>query len=257
VLISNELGMTLSKILLVDDEPDLLDVLKITLEAKGHTVQCASSGEDALHYLRVYQYDLIILDWMMPHMTGVEALRHFRDEMHGKTPVLMLTAKSSLDDKELGLDSGSDDYLTKPFDNRELMARVRALLRRPQSLCPTILKAGDLELDPIQCQIKKAGVLLNVRPKVYSLLEFFMRHPKQMFEPQQIIDRVWSDDSAATVETLRTHIKLLRKSVGFTKTYSMLESYRNLGYRFNPDLAQESDFDHDLDQNPDSQVQED
>lgn len=243
--------MTLSKILLVDDEADLLDVLKITLVAKGHTVQCASSGEDALHYLRVYQYDLIILDWMMPHMTGVEALRYFRNEMHGKTPVLMLTAKSSLDDKELGLDSGSDDYLTKPFDNRELLARVRALLRRPQSMCPNVLKAGDLELDPIQCQIKKDGVLLKVRPKVYSLLEFFMRHPKQMFEPQQIIDRVWSDDSAATVETLRTHIKLLRKSVGFTKGHSMLESYRNLGYRFNPDIIQASN------QNLDSQVQED
>lgn len=227
--------MTLSKILLVDDETDLLDVLKITLEAKGHTVQCASNGYDALHYLRVYQYDLIILDWMMPQMTGVEVLRQFRTDLRGKTPVLMLTAKSSLDDKELGLDAGSDDYLTKPFDNRELLARVRALLRRPQSLCPTVLKAGSLELDPIQCQIKKNGELLNVRPKVYSLLEFFMRHPRQMFEPQQIIDRVWADDSAATVETLRTHIKLLRKSVGFTKSSSMLESHRNLGYRFNPD----------------------
>ncbi len=239
----------MSKILIVDDEKDLLDVLKITLEAKGHIIQIAESGAEALDYLRVYQYDLILLDWMMSNMPGVEVLRCFRNELHGKTPILMLTAKSSFDDKETGLDSGADDYLTKPFDNRELLARVRALLRRPQSLCQTVLKAGDIELDPIQCQIRKNGKLLSVRPKVYSLLEFFMRHPKQMFEPQQILDRVWSDDSVATVETLRTHIKLLRKSVGFNKDKSMIESVRNLGYRFNPDANDAENSDNQAPEN--------
>ncbi len=226
----------MSKILIVDDEVDLLDVLKITLEAKGHIVQAVKSGTEALDYLRVYQYDLIILDWMMPHMTGVDVLAQYRNKQDGKAPVLMLTARASLDDKESGLDMGADDYLTKPFENRELLARVRALLRRPQSLCPTVLKAQDIELDPVQCQIRKKGKLLSVRPKVYSLLEFFMRHPKQMFEPQQILDRVWSDDSTASIETLRTHIKLLRKALGFNKSNSMLESVRNLGYRFNPEI---------------------
>lgn len=225
----------MSKILIVDDELDLLDVLKIALEAKGHIVQAVKSGAEALDYLRVYQYDLIILDWMMPHMTGVDVLSQYRNRLDGKTPVLMLTARAAIDDKESGLDMGADDYLTKPFENRELLARVRALLRRPHSLCPTVLKAQDIELDPVQCQIRKGGELLTVRPKVYSLLEFFMRHPNQMFEPQQILDRVWSDDSTASIETLRTHIKLLRKALGFNKSNSMLESVRNLGYRFNPE----------------------
>ncbi len=223
----------MAKILVVDDERYLLDILKATLESKGHVAQCLTDGKQALEYLRVYQYDLIVMDWVMPRMTGIDALRHYRSEMHGKTPVLMLTSKSTVDEKEEGLDTGADDYLTKPFDSRELLARVRALLRRPHSLSDTVLKAGDLELDPALCQIKKHGKVLRVRPKVYSLLEFFMRHPNQVFEPKTILDRVWPDDSTASNETLRTHLKLLRRAIDDADEDSMLENLRNMGYRFN------------------------
>lgn len=223
----------MAKILLVDDEFYILDMLRVTLESQGHVAQCVSGGQKALEHLRVFQYDLIVMDWMMPDLTGIEVLRRFRIEMHGKTPVLLLTAKTSIDEKEEGLDTGADDYLTKPFDARELLARVRALLRRPQSLSHTVLKAGPLELDPALCLIKKDGESLRVRPKVYSLLEFFMRHPNQVFEPQAILDRVWPDDSTASYETLRTHIKLLRRAIDDHEGESQLENLRNMGYRFN------------------------
>ncbi len=223
----------MAKILLVDDERYILNMLRVTLESKGHVAQCVPGGKQALEHLRVYQYDLVVMDWMMPEMTGIEVLRRFRSEMHGKTPVLLLTAKTSIDEKEEGLDTGADDYLTKPFDARELLARVRALLRRPQSLSHTVLKAGSLELDPTLCLIEKNGETLHVRPKVYSLLEFFMRHPNQVFEPQAILDRVWPDDSTASYETLRTHIKLLRRAIDDEAEESKLENLRNMGYRFN------------------------
>ncbi len=223
----------MAKILLVDDERYILDMLRATLESKGHVAQCVSGGKQALEHLRVYQYDLIVMDWMMPEITGIEVLRRFRSEMHGKTPVLLLTAKTSIDEKEEGLDTGADDYLTKPVDAREMLARVRALLRRPQSLSHTVLKAGLLELDPALCLVKKDGESLRVSPKVYSLLEFFMRHPNQVFEPQTILERVWPDDSSASYETLRTHIKLLRRAIDDDDEESKLENLRNLGYRFN------------------------
>lgn len=225
----------MAKILVVDDEAVLLDMLRATLESKGHVAQCVASGKQALEHLRVYHYDLIVMDWVMPEVSGIDVLKRFRSEMHGKTPVLLLTAKTSVDEKEKGLDTGADDYLTKPFDQRELLARVRALLRRPQSLSDTILKAGDLELDPALCQIRKEGKILKVRPKVYSLLEFFMRHPNQVFEPHTLLDRIWPDDSSASYETLRTHIKLLRKAIGDEKESAIIENLRNMGYRFNQD----------------------
>lgn len=222
----------MAKILVVDDEQILLEFLKKTLESKGHVAQCLSNGKQALEHLRVYHYDLIVMDWMMPEVSGIEVLKKYR-QMHGKTPVLLLTARSSVDAKEEGLDTGADDYLTKPFEQREFLARVRALLRRPQSLSHTILMAGNLVLDPALCQIKKDGKALKVRPKVYSLLEFFMRHPNQVFEPQALLDRVWPDDSSASYETLRTHIKLLRQAIGDEKENAVLENLRNMGYRFN------------------------
>lgn len=223
----------MAKILLVDDERYILTMLRAALESKGHVAQCVGNGKQALEYLRVYQYDLVVMDWMMPELTGIEVLKRFRSDMHGKTPVLLLTAKSSVDEKEEGLDTGADDYLTKPFEAREFLARVRALLRRPQSLSHCVLKAGALELDPALCLIKKDGQALRVRPKVYSLLEFFMRHPNQIFEPQNILDRVWPDDSTASYETLRTHIKLLRRAIDDDDEQSKLENIRNMGYRFN------------------------
>ncbi len=221
----------MAKILLIEDDADLTEVLRFTLSNKGHSVQALSGGKDALPMLRVYKYDLIILDWMMPDVSGVDVLKGFR-ESGGKTPVLMLTAKTTIDDKEKALDLGADDYLTKPFHSRELLARVRALLRRPESMAQTILRAGDLELDPVSCSVSKGGKVLKLRPKVYSMLEFFMRHPNQVFSAEAILERVWMDDASASPDTVRTHIKLLRRAIDApgTEAESFIENVRNRGY---------------------------
>jgi DNA-binding response OmpR family regulator len=219
----------LAKILLVEDDIDLAEVLSFTLSSKGHSVQKLLRSEEAVPVLSVYKFDLIILDWMMPKVSGIQILKEYR-EGGGKSPILMLTAKSSVDDKESGLDAGADDYLTKPFHTKELLARVRALLRRPQSLSSVLLQAGDISLDPISCQVKKGGLELHLRPKVYSLLEFFMRHPDQVFSSDAILERVWMDDSLASAETVRTHIKLLRKAIGEQNEDSLIKNIRNRGY---------------------------
>lgn len=222
----------MAKILVVEDDADLTEVLRITLSNKGHAVQAIGGGRDALQMLRAYKYDLVVLDWMMPDVSGVDVLKSFR-ESGGKTPILMLTAKTTIDDKETALDLGADDYLTKPFHARELLARVRALLRRPQSMAQTVLRAGDLELDPASCTVLKAGKEIKLRPKVYSILEFFMRHPNQVFSPEAILERVWMDDSTASPDTVRTHIKLLRRSIDSSDksdNESLIENVRNRGY---------------------------
>ncbi len=219
----------MAKILVVEDDIDLAEVLTFTLSSKGHSVHKLVKSDEAIPILKVYKFDLVILDWMMPRISGIQILKEYR-ESGGKCPVLMLTAKTSVDDKEVGLDAGADDYLTKPFDTKELLARVRALLRRPHSLSATLLQAGEIALDPVSCLVTKAGQELHLRPKVYSLLEFFMRHPGQVFSSDAILERVWMDDSLASAETVRTHIKLLRKAIGEQNDDSLIKNVRNRGY---------------------------
>lgn len=220
----------MAKILVVEDNKEIQEILGFALQAKGYSVQKCYSGKEAISCLQVYKYDLIILDWMMPEITGLDVLKHYRTR-GGKTPVLMLTAKTSVDDKEQGLDQGADDYLTKPFEIKEFLARVRALLRRPStSLAGTTLVAGDLTLDPVTCQVTKGGKEIRLRPKLYSLLEFLMRHPNQVFSGEAILERVWTDDSMASSETVRTHIKLLRQAIDSSGDTSLVRTIRNRGY---------------------------
>lgn len=219
----------MSKILLVEDELDLLELTSIALSSRGYSVQKCSSGDEALGMLRVYKFDLVILDWMMPDITGIEVLKQYR-EMGGNLPVLMLTAKASADDKEFGLDSGADDYLTKPFEIKELCARVRALLRRPANVSSPVLEAGNIRVDPAACRVEKAGIEVHLRPKVYDLLLFFMRHPDQVFTAEALMERVWMDDSTASPDTVRTHIKLLRQSISTKGSEDVIETIRGKGY---------------------------
>jgi DNA-binding response OmpR family regulator len=244
----------MAKILLVEDDADLAEVLGFSITSKGHSVQKVHSGQEALSLLRVYKYDVIILDWMMPEVTGIDVLKDYRAQ-GGKTPVLMLTAKDSVDDKETGLDCGADDYLTKPFHHRELLARVRALLRRPNSTAGTVLEAGGITLDPVTCRVTKDGEEIHLRPKVYSVLEFLMRHADQVFSADAILERVWMDDSLASTDTVRTHIKLLRKSI-YREGKVLVENVRNRGYRLISDAKPgvlQSDLEDDLASPPETQ----
>lgn len=198
--------------------------------SRGFTVQVANEGRLALDLLRVNKYDVIVLDWMMPGLSGVDVCQRLR-KAGDKTPILMLTCKTSADDKEEGLDAGADDYLTKPFENKELAARLRSLLRRPPTYSGNVLSAGDLTLDPVTRKLSRAGKELQARPQVISLLEFLLRHPNQFFSAEALLERVWHDDSLASLDTVRSHIKLLRRSIDEEGKESIIKTERNKGYR--------------------------
>lgn len=205
-------------------------VLLHTLTKRGFTVQTASNGRAALDLLKVNSYDVILLDWMMPCLSGVDVCRTLRSS-GDRTPILMLTARTSDDDTETGLDAGADDYLTKPFENKVLAARLRALLRRPPLTSHPILSAGELSLDPATGKVTRAGEELHLRPMVLKLFEFLLRHQGQFFTPDAVLQRVWHDDSLASLGTVRAHIKLLRKSVDLPGRKSIIETERHRGYR--------------------------
>ncbi|MBY0549069.1 MAG: response regulator transcription factor [Candidatus Obscuribacterales bacterium] len=219
----------MAKILVVDDEPDLLELICIGLRGKGYTVQACTGGADAMAMLRAYQFDVVVLDWMMPGITGIEVLRSYRQQ-GGKSPVILLTAKAFVDDKEKALDSGADDYLTKPFDMKELAARIRALLRRPAELQGNIICVGDLRIDVATCTVTVGDEEIVIRPRVMDLLFFLARHPNQTFTADALLKRVWLDDSAVSLNSVRAHIKLLRQSLGRQTADRVLRTVRGRGY---------------------------
>lgn len=220
----------MAKILLAEDDEDLSEVITFALTKAGHIVQQVFDGKQCQDYLVTSQYDLVILDWMMPHLSGVEVCRNFR-QSGGRTPVLMLTAKTKIEDREIGLDTGADDYLTKPFDQRELNARVRALLRRPDVMVGNVLQAGEVTMNTATSEVRLNGKPLHLRPKEYTLLEFFLRHPNQVFSTDALLQRVWLDDSAATPNNLKTHIKMLRQKIEKAESPTpLIETVRGKGY---------------------------
>lgn len=227
---SQELKSNMAKVLLVEDDEELSEVLSHTLASRGFTIQSARNGESALDLLLVNQYDVIVLDWMMPGLSGVEVCKRLRSRGN-RTPVLMLTSRTSSDDVEKGLDAGADDYLSKPFDNKVLAARLRALLRRPPNCLSPVMKLGEITWDPACGIASRSGKEIPLRPMVAKLLEFFLRHPGQFFTPEALLERIWHDDSLAGIETVRSHIKLLRKSIDTPGCPSLIQTERNRGYK--------------------------
>jgi DNA-binding response OmpR family regulator len=220
----------MGKILLVEDDDDLANMVRTFLLFEHHTVERIANGSEASDRLKTFEYDVIILDWNMPGMNGIEILKSFR-EQGGTTPILMLTGKSSINDKEQGLDNGVDDYLTKPFDMRELGARIRALLRRPSTIQGSILTSGDLSLDILRHRVHKSGQPLDLLPREFQLLEFLMRHPNQVFTANALLNRVWPSESESTEEALRTAIKRLRKKID--PEGLIIENVHGVGYCLN------------------------
>lgn len=223
----------MSKILVVDDDKDLVQTIHQWLELEHHLIEIAYDGNDARAVLGVGEFDLIVLDWNLPFVSGPELCQEIRARKC-KTPILFLTGRDSEVDKVAGLDMGADDYLTKPFSMKELSARIRALLRRSSKHTEKHLKTGDIVLDTTSRRVTKAGVEIHMYPSDFSLLEFLMRHAGELFSGDALMQRVWKSDTEATLLALRSAIKRIRKQLddGISEDNSLIETKRNVGYRF-------------------------
>lgn len=203
---------SMAKILIIEDNEDVLDTISTYLTFEHYSVESLTSGTEAVQHLRTFPYDAVILDWDLPGMSGIEILKSAR-AAGLKTPILMLTGKDSLVQKEAGLDSGADDYLTKPFQVRELGARIRALLRRTSGATDNVLKAGDITLDPEKHRAYKSGQPVELTPAEFDILEFLMRNKNKVFSAEALLNRVWPSDSEATTEAFKSAMKRMRKKV--------------------------------------------
>lgn len=223
------------RILLAEDERDLSDALSAVLTYHHYTVEAVYDGEDALYYAQTGQYDAIILDVMMPKKDGFQVVSELRKEGI-LTPVLLLTAKVQLEDKVTGLDSGADDYLTKPFEAQELLARLRSLLRRPATYAPDLMTFADLQLDRGAFTIQVGSAKESLNNKEFQLLELFLLNAGQVLSTDLIMDKVWGYDSQAEINVVWVNISSIRKKLQKLKSRVKIVSARGLGYQLEDSL---------------------
>lgn len=224
------------KILLVEDDDRIAESLTEALKDQHYVVDIAADGEMGWDCIESCTYDLVVLDLMLPKLDGIALCQKLRQSGHAM-PVLMLTARDTSSDKVLGLDVGADDYVVKPFDLKELLARIRALLRRGSSALPPVLEWGDLCLDPATCNVTYSGQLLHLTPKEYALLELLLRNNGRVLSPAFILDNLWSFEDPPGRDTIKVHVRGLRqklKAVGAADDF--VETVYGLGYRLNPAL---------------------
>lgn len=217
------------KLLIAEDEIDLAEALTAFFEKNQFTVEAVYNGADAYDYAREGGYDAIILDVMMPRMNGIEVLRRLRDEGLS-TPIMMLTAKAQKDDRVEGFDAGADDYLPKPFAPDELLARVRALLRRAGEFKPTVLTFGDLALDSSTGLLSCGGESVRLSGREFQLMELFLRSPKILFSVDKLMERIWGWDSDAEINVVWVHISNLRKKLKSIGSEVSIRANRGMGY---------------------------
>lgn len=221
-------GMMKERILIIEDDDLILKMLRRSLVYEGYQVDTAMDGEGGLNLLRDNKPALVILDWMLPGMDGLEVCRRIREL--GNQPVLMLTAKDTLENRVQGLDAGADDYQVKPFELDELLARIRALLRRTQVERAPILTFGDLSLDTSTRQATRRNRVIMLTAKEYDLLEMFMRHPRQVLTREIIFDRVWGYDFGGESNVLDVYIRYLRQKLEGDGEARLIHTVRSVGY---------------------------
>ncbi|MFA5596190.1 MAG: phosphate regulon transcriptional regulator PhoB [Pusillimonas sp.] len=233
-------------ILVVEDEPAIQELISVNLSFAGHKVLRAFDAEQAQTLIRAELPDLILLDWMLPGASGITLAKKLRaDERTRQVPVIMLTAKGAENDKIEGLEAGADDYITKPFSPKELMARIKAVLRRraPQ-LTDDVIQIGTLKLDPATHRVTGNGLSLTVGPTEFRLLHFFMTHTERVFSRAQLLDQVWGDHVFVEERTVDVHIRRLRKALEPSGHENHIETVRGAGYRFAVQLPQTTDKAH-------------
>ncbi len=231
--------MAKPRILIVEDEAPLVTLLRYNLEKQGFQVDEASDGTDALAKLSDDPPDLVLLDWMLPTLSGIEVCRHIRRRPPIRNlPVIMLTARAEDQDAVRGLETGADDYITKPFSPEALIARIRALLRRSGiAKAKTKLVFHDLELDPATHRVMRNGRLLNLGPTEFRLLEFFLRHPERVFSREDVLGAVWGRDIHVEPRTVDVHIRRLRKALNGPDEMDLIRTVRAAGYALDPKVA--------------------
>ncbi len=217
------------RLLIVEDEKKVAGFIKKGLEEETYAVDVAYDGEEGFHLAGVNQYDMIILDLMLPKMDGLEVLTRLRDKKVN-TPILLLTAKDAVEDKVAGLNRGADDYLTKPFAFSELLARVRSLLRRGQAETKTELKVGDLNLDLVSHKVKRNGGEIELTGKEYSLLEYFMRNEGRVLTRTMIAEHVWDYNFDTFTNVIDVYVNHLRKKIDKKYPSKLLHTLRGIGY---------------------------
>ena len=228
--------MSSPKLLLVEDDQALAELLEYRFESEGYDVRTTSDGDEALILAAEDVPDLVILDWMIEGTSGIEVCRRLRrDKATAAVPIIMLTAREAEDDRVRGLDTGADDYLTKPFSPRELLARVAAVLRRVRpALAGETIETGDIKLDPVAHRVERKGRQIQVGPTEYRLLKFFMEHPRRVFSRGQLLDAVWGTGSEIEERTVDVHIRRLRKAIALDNGRDPIRTVRSAGYALEP-----------------------
>lgn len=218
------------RVLVVEDEHKLAGVLKRGLEEQGYAVDVAYDGQNGLDLALQETYDLVVLDVMLPGIDGLAVCRKLRLERRN-VPVIMLTARDTVDDRVAGLDSGADDYLVKPFAFRELLARARALLRRDGRTRDVVIRAADIEIDTISRQVRRGGRPVELTTKEYAILEYFVRNPNRVLTRTQIAEHVWDYDSATFSNVIDVYIGYLRRKLADDREPRLLRTVRGSGYQ--------------------------
>ena len=218
------------RVLVIEDERKIADFIRKGLTEHGHAVDVAYDGEEALDWPAVADFDVIVLDVMLPVRDGIEVCRALRRRGVG-APILMLTAKDAVEDRVLGLDSGADDYLVKPFAFAELLARLRALTRRQPAILGSLLQVNDLVLDTATRKVSRAGTDMELTTKEYAILEYLMRHPNQVLTRTMIAEHVWNYDFDNASNVIDVHIRNLRRKIDDLFPDQLIQTVRGAGYR--------------------------
>ena len=226
----------LMRILLIEDEPKVSALVKRGLSAERYAVDVSADGREGLEYTEAYPYDLILLDLMLPSLSGVEVLQRIR-RTNQYVPILVLTARDSVDDKVRLFDQGADDYLTKPFAFAELLVRVKALLRRGPVNRSSTLRIGDLELDRLTQQVKRSGRRIELTAKEYSLLEYLMQNPDRVLSRNMIIEHVWDQSFDGITNIVDVYVRHLRSKIDEDSDHKMIRTVRGTGYMIRSENA--------------------
>lgn len=227
-----------AKILLIEDDPSLTELIRFNLEQEGYLVSVEMDGEEGLMNAQGNSPDLILLDWMLPNLSGIEICRRIRREKTTRNiPVIMLTARSEENDRIRGLDTGADDYITKPFSPKELLARIKAILRRIRpALSDQSLEYGGIEMDLSSRKVKRDSEIVHLGPTEFNILKFFMENPRRVFSREQLLDMVWGNDIYVEARTVDVHIRRLRKALNDGDKPNIIRTVRSAGYSLDRDI---------------------